>query len=188
MCKLCIKSWLYLKFIISCIFRNFVESNWCLEEFSQAYHQVIEGRLNYIIVVLLEKPAPNKLPPELEVYLTTHTYIDARKHTEELETIRKRIRFAMPKTPRKILLVAIFIKHWWRDLFMCEHAHIRSYNVKSHWKVQGRNFTHEKRLEWLKSLILPCRLTRMHRNKVPIIFSSTVIFLILYIFEISHYC
>ncbi len=80
--------------------RNFVESHWCLEEFSQAYHQVVEGRLNHIIVVLLEKPAPNKLPPELETYLTTHTYIDARNYTNEMETIRKRIRFAMPKVPQ----------------------------------------------------------------------------------------
>ena len=29
---------------------------------------------------------------------------------------------------------------WWRDLFMCNTVHIRSYNVKSHWKVQGRYF------------------------------------------------
>ncbi len=85
--------------------RNFVESPWCLEEFSNAYYQVVEGRLNYIIVVLLEKPAPNKLPAELETYLTTHTYIDARKYDEEVEIIRKHIRFAMPKVPRKILLV-----------------------------------------------------------------------------------
>ena len=87
------------------ILREFVESHWCLEEFSQAYHQVVEGRLNYIIVVLLEKPAPNKLPPELETYLTTHTYIDARTHADELGTIRKRIRFAMPKVPLTDLLV-----------------------------------------------------------------------------------
>ncbi len=76
-----------------------MESHWCLEEFSQAYHQVIQGRLNYIIVVLLEKPAPNKLPPELETYLTTHTYIDARKYADEMEKIHKQIRFAMPKVP-----------------------------------------------------------------------------------------
>ncbi len=78
-----------------------------MEEFSQAYHQVVEGKLNYIIVVLLEKPAPNKLPPELEMYLTTHTYIDARRYAEEMETIRKCVRFAMPKVPRITLLVRL---------------------------------------------------------------------------------
>ena len=35
-------------------------------------------------------------------------------------------------------------KQWRRSLFRCSTDHIRSYNVKSHWKVQGRNFTHEK--------------------------------------------
>ncbi len=77
-----------------------------MEEFSQAYHQVVEGRFNYIIVVLLEKPDPSKLPPELETYLTTHTYIDARKYADKIETIQKRIRFAMPKEPRSYLLVS----------------------------------------------------------------------------------
>ena len=28
---------------------------------------------------------------------------------------------------------------WWRHLFMCNTDHIRSYNVKSHWKVQEVN-------------------------------------------------
>ncbi len=27
--------------------------------------------------------------------------------------------------------------HWCTDLFRCTTVHIRSYNVKSHWKVQG---------------------------------------------------
>ena len=76
-----------------------------MEEFSQAYHQVVEGRLNYIIVVLLEKPAQNKLPPELQTYLTTHTYIDARKYADEMDTIRKRIRFAMPKLAKRMLVI-----------------------------------------------------------------------------------
>ncbi len=37
----------------------------------------------------------------------------------------------------------LWIAHWWRILFMCDTIHIRSYNVKSHWKVQGRNSTPE---------------------------------------------
>ena len=32
---------------------------------------------------------------------------------------------------------------WCTDLFMCNTVHIRRYNVKSHWKVQGRNSTPE---------------------------------------------
>ncbi len=38
---------------------------------------------------------------------------------------------------------------------MCNTVHIRSYNVKSHWKDGGCNFTHEKRLE-----SLTCYLTK----------------------------
>ncbi len=41
-----------------------------------------------------------------------------------------------------IIILRIII-HWWRDLFMCNTVHIRSYIIKSHWKVQGRNFTPE---------------------------------------------
>ena len=36
-----------------------------------------------------------------------------------------------------------WIIQWWRDPFICDTVHIRSYNVKSHWKVQGRNSTPE---------------------------------------------
>ncbi len=85
-----------------------MESHWCLEEFSQAYYKVVEGKcVNHIIVVLLERPAKNTLPPELQVYLDTHTYIDARRYADEMETIRKRIRFAMPKVTLKQLLVRL---------------------------------------------------------------------------------
>ena len=76
-----------------------------MEEFHQAYHEVMEGRLNYLVVVLLQKPMYNNLPPELETYLKTHTYIDAQKLPLDFNTIRKRIRFAMPKIPLKILKV-----------------------------------------------------------------------------------
>ncbi len=45
----------------------------------------------------------------------------------------------------------LYVDQCWRAVFRCSTDHIRSYNVKSHWKVQGRNFTHEKasnRLRW----------------------------------------
>ena len=52
-------------------------------------------------MVLVEKPTRNKLTPELNAYLKSHTYIDATNFESNLETIRKRIRFAMPKIPLK---------------------------------------------------------------------------------------
>ncbi len=79
-----------------------------MEEFSQAYQQVVDGRINYIIVVLLQKPMHEDLPPELDTYLKTHTYIDAQMYPNDINTIRKKIRFAMPKTPLKVLKVSMF--------------------------------------------------------------------------------
>ncbi len=70
-----------------------------MEEFYQAYNEVMEGRLSYLVVILLQKPLHHDLPPELDTYLKTHTYIDAQKLPLDVITIRKRIRFAMPKTP-----------------------------------------------------------------------------------------
>ncbi len=97
---LSIQVFLSLQYNYQFCYRKFAESHWCLEEFAQAYHQMVQGRINYIIIVMVEKPSSNQLPAELETYLTTHTYIDARNHAGELELIRKRIRFAMPKIPR----------------------------------------------------------------------------------------
>ena len=85
--------------------RNYVQSGFCMEEFNQAYQQVIEGKLSYIIIVLLQRPMPSNDRLELETYLKTHTYIDAQNDLEHIETIRKRIRFAMPKIPLKVLQV-----------------------------------------------------------------------------------
>ena len=74
-----------------------------MEEFLQAYYKVMEGKLHYLIVVLLE-PKTNSwpdLPPELKSYLRTHTYIDAQNLRNNVETIREQIRLALPKVPLK---------------------------------------------------------------------------------------
>ena len=57
---------------------------------------MMDGRMNYIIVVLLSNPPQKQLPLEMQNYISTYTYIDARKYTQNLQYIRKRIRFAMP--------------------------------------------------------------------------------------------
>ena len=80
-----------------------------MEEFHQAYHEVMDGRLNYLVIVLLRKPLHHDLPPELDTYLRTHTYIDAQKLPLDVNTIRKRIRFTMPKTPLRALKVLVVI-------------------------------------------------------------------------------
>ena len=94
--------------MISLDFSAFLDQYWCKFEFGEAYRLVMdEGRRNYIVVVLLEKPTRNKLTPELNAYLKSHTYIDATNYEHDLETVRKRIRFAMPKLPLKQIKVRI---------------------------------------------------------------------------------
>ncbi len=67
-----------------------------------------EGRTDYIVVVLLEDVPQKALTEELKVYLKTFTYIDAREYSNDIEMIRKRIRFALPKIPLKQYKVLIY--------------------------------------------------------------------------------
>ena len=64
-----------------------------------AHQKVVEGNKNFIIVVLVEDLDLDTLPSELKSYLRTYTYIDARNYEEDLEKIRKKIRYSMPGTP-----------------------------------------------------------------------------------------
>ena len=58
---------------------------------------MMNGRIDYIIAILLSNPPRKQLPLEMQNYISTYTYIDARKYTQNLQHVRKRIRFAMPK-------------------------------------------------------------------------------------------
>ncbi len=90
---------LFYFFIFFFIFRNYIESDWCREEFSIAHQEMLKRRTKYLIVVLADDLDIESLPDELRMYLRTYTYIDARDHEESLDKIRKKIRFAMPGTP-----------------------------------------------------------------------------------------
>ncbi len=72
-----------------------------MEEFTIAHQKVVDRNKHkhFIIVVLAEDLDLDTLPNELQSYLRTYTYIDARNYEEDLEKIRKRIRYAMPGTP-----------------------------------------------------------------------------------------
>ena len=85
--------------------RNFLQSQWCLYEFQQAYLLVMEGKINYLIIVLLEDVPRDAMSPELRAYLKTHTYLDARNYDINMATVRKQLRFSMPKIPLKELQV-----------------------------------------------------------------------------------
>ena len=70
-----------------------------MEEFTIAHQKVVEGHKNFIIVVLVEDIDIDTLPDEMQSYLRTYTYIDARNYEQDLEKIRKTIRYSMPGTP-----------------------------------------------------------------------------------------
>ncbi len=72
-----------------------------MEEFYIAHQQVTEGKPRFLIPILLEDVPLDDLPQDLQTYLRTYTYIDAREY--DIDTLRKRIRFAMSDTPYKVL-------------------------------------------------------------------------------------
>ncbi len=76
-----------------------------MEELSLAYNQTLLGRRQHIIIVLVDKPAPGVLPPELEDYINSHTYIEAHNYADAVDTIQGKIRCAMPNVPLKHIKV-----------------------------------------------------------------------------------
>ena len=90
------------------VYRNYVESGWCKQEFILAHYHNIKklqkGHKKYLILILAEDIEVDDRLEQLKSYLTVYTYIDARKfcsdqqvHTQaQLESLRKRIAFAMP--------------------------------------------------------------------------------------------
>ncbi len=60
---------------------------------------MMDGRIDYIIAILLCDIPGKKLPLEMQNYISTYTYLDARKYQQNLGNVRKRIRFAMPNLP-----------------------------------------------------------------------------------------
>ena len=57
-----------------------------------ADNEAVDGRKNFIIIVLKEKLEINKLPKELKTYMKTYTYIDTTKNTDKM---MKRLRFVI---------------------------------------------------------------------------------------------
>ena len=83
----------------------------CKEVFSMAYDEVLKGRRHHIIVILVDHPGPDDLPSQLEFYLRHHPCILAQNLAVNMETIREKIRCAMPNTPIRQLKVR-YIMHY----------------------------------------------------------------------------
>ncbi len=73
-----------------------------MHEFYISHQKVTEGNVNFLIPILLEDLPIDELPRDLQTYLRTYTYIDAREY--DMETLRRRIRFAMPDVPLQKLI------------------------------------------------------------------------------------
>ncbi len=86
-----------------------MQSRICVEEFLLAYDQLVQGRRQHIIVLMIEKIYPDDLPPELENYLNRHTYIEAYYYDKEMDIIRERIRCAMPNKPLKMQKASVIL-------------------------------------------------------------------------------
>ena len=72
-----------------------------MEEFRIAHEQVVSGRRNFLIPVLLEDLSKLDMPDDLKLYLDTYTYLEAHSNNEAL--MHKKLRYVMPKTPLKDL-------------------------------------------------------------------------------------
>ena len=60
--------------------RNFVQDNMCMEYFRLAHHNMVAESKTYLIVVLLETLDVDALSNrDLQMYIRTRTYIDARQ-------------------------------------------------------------------------------------------------------------
>ncbi len=66
-----------LTFILLC--SDYMASGWCMEEFRIAHHHVLNTRKQYLIPLLLQDLNRAAIDPDLEMYLTTHTYIEVQE-------------------------------------------------------------------------------------------------------------
>ncbi len=74
-----------------------------MEEFQMAHARLMEGRRKLLIPIMMEDITQEDLDPTLELYIKTHHYI---KYTKDLNLLRKKLVFAMPRKPLRELLAA----------------------------------------------------------------------------------
>ena len=89
--------------VLSFIYRNYLNSDWCKEEFQLAHLEAVEGRHRFIILIMVDYIPVKDLPDEMQKYVKTHTYIDATNLNtrQDWELFRKKLRYVMPQNPIK---------------------------------------------------------------------------------------
>ena len=68
-----------------------------------AHVEVVEGRCNFIIFVMVDDIQFEELPDALRSFIKTRTYIDAvnMNTQEDIDLFRNKLRYAMPEIPLK---------------------------------------------------------------------------------------
>ena len=94
-----VHQWLlnFLQHYCLILIRNYLNSNWCKEEFSQGHLEAVEGRHRFLILVMVDDVNVGDLPDEMQKYVKTRTYIDAK----DMEMLRKKLLYSMPQKPIK---------------------------------------------------------------------------------------
>ena len=119
-----------------------MKGGWCVEEFLQGHVEAVQGRNKFIIMILIDDIDVNQLPDELQVYVKAKQFIDARKRqtAKDIEKIRKRLLFAMPRVPvrqlqtdrlRKMNFIPLFHRLGKYDQYNQQHG-MRQHNVPIH--------------------------------------------------------
>ncbi len=80
--------------MIMVLSENYLNSEWCRMEFQAAHREMLEGRTKYLIMIAMEGFPLGQLPPEMDFYIKTHTYLEA-----ESNWFKEKLIYAMPETP-----------------------------------------------------------------------------------------
>ena len=80
--------------MIMVLSENYLNSEWCRMEFQAAHREMLEGRTKYLIMIAMEGFPLQQLPPEMDFYIKTHTYLEAGNNQ-----FKERLIYAMPETP-----------------------------------------------------------------------------------------
>ncbi len=80
--------------MIMVLSESYLQSEWCRMEFQAAHKEMLDGRENYLIIIALDDISLQQLPPEIDFYVKTHTYLEAKN-----EWFQKKLLYAMPEMP-----------------------------------------------------------------------------------------
>ena len=78
--------------MIMVLSRHFIQSEWCMLEFRAAHRRVLQGRRNYLIIVLFDDVNTESLDDELKLYLKTNTYLN-----EQSKWFWQQLKYALPQ-------------------------------------------------------------------------------------------